>query len=247
MLSAKDIAMKFQRNHAKASKAFAAPVTSSASRRLSVAIGLLAATVGCQGNPLTNLTSAWNQPTRVPPPPTGAFQPTGAYSGNAGLGGNAGAGVAAPPAAGAAAAGMKTSQVNPTGLPYVDSIASAQSQLKAASDSARNSINQTTNSINSQVELASARLDRFGNGVVQASQVLSDAAMDPSPVPPVVPSTSYATSPAGLPGTSGYGAPSTGVGLPSTSGVPVTSGSSGRIGDTVEDPNAQWRKPVPRN
>lgn len=239
--------MKFQRNYAKSSKAFAAPVTSSRSRRLGVAISLMAATAGCQGNPLTNLTSAWNQPTRVPPPATGAFQPTGAYSGNTGMGSNSGAGMAAPPAIGGAAAGMKTSQVNPTGVPYVDSIASAQSQLKAASDSARNSINQTTNSINSQVELASARLDRFSNGVVQASQVLADAAQDPSPVPPVVPSTSYATSPAGLPGTSGYGAPSTGGGLPSTSGVPVTSGSSGRIGDTVEDSNAQWRKPVPRN
>lgn len=204
--------------------------------RCRFAAALLVCMTGCQGNPLSGISNSWNQATRVPPPATGSFQTgPGAYTGPG----------PATNAAPAAANANKTSQVSPTGVPLVDNLNNAQNQLQAATNNARNAVFNSTNSINSQVELASARVNRFGEGVVQASQVLSDAARDPIPVPPVGPSTSFATSPSGLPGTSGYAAPTAGA-LPSNS-VPSTSSpssSSGRIGDTVEDPNASWRKPT---
>jgi ABC-type transporter Mla subunit MlaD len=106
----------------------------------------------------------------------------------------------------------------------LDSLNTAQNQLKQATDNARAAVMQTTNQIQGQVDQASAQIDRFGSGVVQASQVLSESLQPP--VPPVM--TASAT-------------------LPNFPPSPP----SGSIGDsgatpTVIDPNAQWRKPTPR-
>jgi hypothetical protein len=228
--------MKLHSIHTSLSLRNRAALSDSRKLALTLTAGCIASLAGCAGNPLNGIANSWNQATRVPPPATGAFQPTGGnYSGP----GPASASANGAPAAGSPPANaFKSSQNTSSGVPLVDNIVAAESQFKAATDNARNAVVQSTNSINSQVELASARLNRLGDGVVQASQVLSDAARDPIPVPPVTPSTSFATSPTGLPGTSGYAAPPTGS-LPSTS-------SNGRIGDTVEDPNAAWRKPAPR-
>jgi hypothetical protein len=120
----------------------------------------------------------------------------------------------------------------------VDPVASAQNQLKQATESARAAVMQSSQSLQNQVEQASARVDRMGAGVVQASQILSDSAM--GALPPVPPSTPGATSP---------GAFSAPVAIPpsSTPSVPGTNGSlSDQGGSTVIDPNAQWRKPTPR-
>lgn len=151
---------------------------------------------GCQG--VLPGMSGLGQPGRVPPPGTGSYQVPGSYSGSANS------------SAGAPATG-----------PLVDQVASAQNQLKQATDSARAAVMQTTQSFQSQVEQAGARADKLGAGVVQASQILNDAATGALPAPSVV--------------------------SPAIPGSPSTGGShSDRDGGIATDPNAQWRKPVPR-
>ncbi len=164
---------------------------------------VMVALSGCQG-PLPGI-NGLTQPGRVPPPPTGSYQVPGSYSG-------------AKPATGTGVAPTVGSL--PSGSPFVDQVASAQNQLKQATDSARAAVMQSTQNLQNQVEQASARADKMGAGVVQASQILSESAL--GALPAVPPSTPGAT----LPGTSGS--------------------LSDQGGSTVIDPNAQWRKPTPR-
>jgi hypothetical protein len=64
----------------------------------------------------------------------------------------------------------------------VDQVAAAQNQLKQATDNARSAVFQSTQTIQSQVEQAASRADRLGSGVVQASQILTDAAQAPTTI-----------------------------------------------------------------
>ncbi len=160
---------------------------------------------GCQVGGLPGM-SGLGQPGRVPPPGTGSYQVPGSYSGSS------------SPSVGAPTAGAATVGAS-SPSPLVDQVASAQNQLKQATDNARAAVMQTTQSFQSQVEQAGARADKLGAGVVQASKILNDAATGALPTPPVV--------------------------TPGTLGSP--SGSlSDRDGGIATDPNAQWRKPVPR-
>jgi hypothetical protein len=174
---------------------------------------LLIALSGCQGA-LPGI-NGLSQPGRVPPPATGSYQVPGTYSGATGP-----AGPSAPRPAGQSA---PTVGAMPTGGPMVDPVASAQNQLKQATDSARAAVMQSTQSIQNQVEQAGARADRIGAGVVQASQILNDAA--------------HGTLPPVPPGSPGFASPN-------------AAGMSGSVSDrdteTAADPNAQWRKPTPR-
>jgi len=210
------------------------------------AIGFAAVALpGCQGTPLAGMAN-WNQATRVPPPATGSFEVPGAYSGGTGMGTNA----ASPAPNQNAGLGAPSSLSSPSAMtannPFVNQMTAAQNHLKQATDSARAAVYQSTSQVQGQVDQASAKLDQIGNGVVQAGQVVSDAFQDPPPGFPLTPGapSGYALEGSGYPGTeSSSVAPAS---APSNAGESTAPPASGRIGDTVEDPNAQWRKPTPR-
>jgi hypothetical protein len=73
----------------------------------------------------------------------------------------------------------KTSQFNPVEQPasqFLSSINSAQSRIQQVTSQARDTVNRTAEGINSGVEAAGGRIDRFGQGVVQAGAILTEAA-----------------------------------------------------------------------
>ena len=221
---------------------------------------LAGATLGCQGNPLSgNPLGGWNQATRVPPPSLGTTKGPTNYSGTVGQ-----------PSIGSPSANQPTtnqpsvnpSSVNPSGLntgnkttqssfpsnPLVDGIAAAENQVFGVTQNvtnalqqSSNAINKSTNAINSSVQQASARIDRAGQGVAQASEVLTAAVQDPLPLPPVV----SGNTPAPVVSASSVSVPSSAA-TPSAATPSAAPPSSGSLSDTVVDPNAQWRKPTPR-
>jgi hypothetical protein len=153
--------------------------------------GLLAATLaigpialsGCRGTPLQfpQSLSGLGSATRVPPPATGSFQVPGSYSGpNAnptGLGSSSFA-----PANGTTSPNtLKTSQVNQPVSDFVNSVSAAQSQFRTATNNALSTVNRTAADVNSRVENATSRVDRLGEGVKQASAILTEAASAPLP------------------------------------------------------------------
>ena len=207
---------------------------------------------GCQGTPFGGLSMpGWGNATRVQPPATGSFQAPGNYNGGVGTTGSLPAPVTTTittppggvPAIGPMQGGIRTSQMSTSPPQWVNTIANAQNQLQSASQNARTAVQQGADQLNSRVEQASARVDRFGQGVVQAGQILNEAATTPLIASPSnLTDRSFAPNADGIPGTNGYGAASpTGAtmqGSPSTLGVPTTS--------SPVDPNAQWRSPTSR-
>lgn len=194
-----------------------------------VALTVMVSTfAGCQGtqtfqNPfggIGNSLQGLASPTRVPPPATGSFQVPGSYNNNTN-------GAAPPPninnssMRSATPGPNATGQFQPPSAILANNIAAAQAQLQSVTDNTRTRVQQTAGQINSSVEQASARIDRFGNGVVQASNILSEAAQ------PV----NYAAD---------YSMPQT---APAAPGSTAPSTSSGRISDGSADPNAAWRRP----
>ncbi len=190
---------------------------------LSIAAAIGTGAAGCRGTSpaFSQAFSGLSAPARVPPPAQGSFQVPGSYSGAVGTSAN-------PASNGLGGSsfsnGPKTSQNSLPTSSLVDRISNAQSQLLNASNNARNSVNRAADGINSSVEQASARVDRFGQGVVQASAILSEAATTP-----VVGNTSERNSTF----SGGEQAPNTSI-------------SSGRIGDSDQSENANWRTPVRR-
>lgn len=183
---------------------------------------LVSSFAGCQGTPtfqnpfgglgtgLQGLTT----PSRVPPPATGSFQVPGSYNNTTnGAPTTTSSGINNPATRGAAPGTMTTGQFQPPSAILANNIAAAQAQLQSVTDNTRNAVQQTAGQINSRVEQASARIDRFGNGVVQASNILSEAAQPAN-----------------------YTAD---VSMPPTS----TPTAAGRISDVPADPNAAWRRP----
>jgi hypothetical protein len=115
-----------------------------------------------------------NSAARVPPPGTGSFATPNNYTNNGpSANGNSAPG-ATPPAI-----GPKTSQFNPVEQPasqLLSTINNAQSRIQQVTGQARDTVNRTAESINSGVEAAGGRIDRFGQGVVQAGAILTEAA-----------------------------------------------------------------------
>jgi len=228
---------------------------------------LAGAMVGCQANPLTgNSLGGWNQATRVPPPSLGTPKGPNNYSGTVGQPSIGSPSTGSPSASQPTAnpnslnPANKTSQSSFPSNPLADSIAAAENQVlgvtqnvTSALQQSSNAINKSSNAINSSVQQASARIDRLGQGVAQASEVLTAAVQDPLPMPPVVsgPSPSPAGTALSVPGPSMAPLPAPPSSLPSAQPA-VYSPSSGSpsspvsLSDTVVDPNAQWRKPTPR-
>ena len=123
---------------------------------------------------------------RVPAPATGSFQVPGSYNsgtpGTTGGGSSTGLGASSftpstntNPTVG----GQRTSQILTPVSNLVDNISHAQNELLKQTNQAVNRVNRATEDVNSRVELASARVDRIGEGVVQASNILSEAAYAP--------------------------------------------------------------------
>lgn len=191
---------------------------------LSLAAALAAGSTGCRGTApaFSQAFSGLTAPARVPPPAQGSFQVPGSYSGGVNGAGN-------PSSSGLGGSsfgsGPKTSQNTlPTGN-LINSISNAQSQLLTATNKARNSVNRAADGINSSVEQASARVDRLGQGVAQASAILSEAATTP-----IVSGASERSN----------------MNYPANDPPSITSSNSGRIGDADSSETASWRTPVAR-
>jgi hypothetical protein len=147
-------------------------------------LGLLLATApivlsGCQGTPLSlpQAFSGLGGAPRVPPPATGSYQVPQSYSGPNATSSGLGSSSVSPPAGTNA---FKTSQNSQPISDLVQGVSAAQAQFRTATNSAINSVNRAANDVNARVENATARVDRFGEGVVQASAILSEAASAPS-------------------------------------------------------------------
>lgn len=191
---------------------------------LALAMGLAAAVAGCKGTApgFSQAFGGLTAPARVPPPAQGSFQVPGSYSGGVGSSAN-------PSASGLGGSsfgnGMKTSQSSQPANNLFNSISNAQAQVLSASNSFRNSVNRTAEDINSSVELASARVDRLNQGGAQAIAVFSEAATAP-----------IASS----------GTEHSKMNYPANESVPVFPSNSGRVGDSDQSDNANWRTPVRR-
>jgi hypothetical protein len=210
------------------------------------AIGFAAVALpGCQGTPLAGMAN-WNQATRVPPPATGSFEVPGAYSGGTGMGTNA-----ASPAPRAECGTRRTR------LPLVPICDDREQSVRQSNDRCSEP-SQTGHRQRPRcgvsIHQPGARPGRPGQCQTRpdrqrscpSGQVVSDAFQDPPPGFPLTPGapSGYALEGSGYPGTeSSSVAPAS---APSNAGASTAPPASGRIGDTVEDPNAQWRKPTPR-
>ncbi len=191
---------------------------------LSLAAALAAGTSGCRGTApaFSQAFSGLTAPARVPPPAQGSFQVPGSYSGGVNGPGNPSSGGLGGSSFGS---GPKTSQSSlPTGG-LINGLSNTQSQILTATNRARNSVNRAADGINSSVEQASARVDRFGQGVAQASAILSEAATTP-----IVSGASERSN----------------MNYPTNDPPPINSSTSGRIGDADPSEAASWRTPIPR-
>lgn len=192
-------------------------------RASTLLVAMIATTslVGCKATGLTFPTSlGGNNSTRVPAPATGSFQVPGSYSGAVG----------SPPATGLggssfspASTGPVTSQTMQPVSNLLSGLQNAQSQFRTATNQAFDRVNRASESAQGQVEQASARIDRIGEGVSQASAIVSDSLT--APIENGV-----------------YTPPNTS--LPSSNPPSLgKTGSSGTIGDSLPSAAPAWRAP----
>jgi len=192
---------------------------------------MLPGATGCRGTalPFSQSFSGLGGPTRVPAPADGSFQVPGSYSGPNGTSSNPGSGLGGSSFnsgnSAAAPNGMKTSQTNLPVTNFVNGISAAESQIRTATNNALSTVNRATEDVNNRVEQASARVDRFNAGVVQASNILSEAAYGPVNGQQNVQNLPSPTS------------PSRQNSIPS---------ASGQIGDNSPSSDASWQTPSPR-
>lgn len=174
-------------------------------------------TTGCTGlNNSLPQTLGVNSALRVPAPATGSFATPNSYNGT----GSNPAPSGAPPATSSNPSGIKTSQASPLEQPtsqLLSSLHQAQSQLNSATSQARDTINQSAENLNASVSSATQRIDRLGQGVIQASAILSDAAKE-----------------------------SIGSGVAPTTTSPANTPVGPEEETATLDPNAAWRRPTPR-
>ena len=193
-------------------------------RTSTLLVAMIATTslIGCKATGLTFPTSLGGNTnaTRVPAPATGSFQVPGSYSGAVG----------SPPATGlgsssfsSASTGPVTSQTMQPVSNLLSGLQNAQSQFRTATNQAFDRVNRASVSAQGQVEQASARIDRIGEGVSQASAIVSDSLTAPI---------------------------ENGVYIPPNPSLPSTNppslgktGSSGTIGDSLPSAAPTWRAP----
>lgn len=165
------------------------------SRRLSISacgLGIMVLS-GCAGvNGLSNGLGI-NSASRVPPPPTGSFAIPNSYTngaaGTGGLSGNTPSNTGpSSPTLGA----LQTNNIG-SGVAYGDQVLSSvnriQSRIQDTSNQVRDGVVRTTDALNSRVEQASSKVNRIGEGVVQAGAILSEsfeeASNIPAPIKPI--------------------------------------------------------------
>ncbi|MFN7876514.1 MAG: hypothetical protein ACK5PB_14445 [Pirellula sp.] len=159
------------------------------SRRLSIStcgLGIMVLS-GCAGvNGLSNGLGI-NSASRVPPPATGSFAIPNSYTnGAAGTGGLSGN---TPPSIGPSSPTLGALQTNNigSGVAYGDQVLSSvnriQSRIQDTSNQVRDGVVRTTDALNSRVEQASSKVNRIGEGVVQAGAILSESFEEESSMP----------------------------------------------------------------
>lgn len=181
--------------------------------------------VGCKGTPFSFPQSLTGNgaSSRVPAPPTGSFQVPSTYNGNTGGATSSSGGLNSSSFGTAPNTLNKTSQSNLPISNFVNSISQAESQLLNATNNARTTVNRTADAVNSRVEQASARVDRFGQGVVQASNIIAEAATAP-------PTFTNANDP--------------NLASELSPQIEMPNSTSGRIGDSDASGAATWRTPI---
>ena len=184
-----------------------------------IALAACAGLPGCTGmNQSVSQSLGMNSGTRVPPPATGSYATPNSYTGN----GAASPQVQVPQQPGISpgqAAPNATSYFNPLTQPtnqIVNSINNAQNQFNQATEQARNSVVQTADNLNNRLNTASERIDRFNQGVTQASAIMQDAIQAPAPVQSVNPPATHS---------------------------PATHSAVGSGASNMSNPNEAWRKP----
>ena len=190
---------------------------------LALAANLAVAVLGCKGTApgFSKAFGGLTAPARVPPPAQGSFQVPGTYSGGVGSSANPGGGLGGS----SFGNGTKTSQNTLPTNNLFNSISNAQSQVLTATNNVRNSVNRTAEDINSSVEMASARADRFSQAGAQSIAAFSEAATAPLVV---------------------NGTERNNSNYPVNEPAPIQSSNVGRIGDSDQSDNASWRTPVRR-
>lgn len=169
-------------------------------RSLSLAVCSLgiASLTGCAGMNGLSHSLGINSASRVPPPATGSFTIPNSYT-NGATGANGVSGVnpsntgPSSPTLGA----LQSSNVG-SGIAYGDQVLSSvnqiQSRIQDTTNQVRDGVIRSTDSLNSRVEQANAKVNRFGEGVVQAGAIISDSFEEASNIPapiapaPIVPS-----------------------------------------------------------
>jgi hypothetical protein len=158
-------------------------------RQLSVlASGFCIATLsGCAGMNGLSQTLGINSASRVPPPATGSFAVPNTYTnGAAGAGGISGNGPVNPGASSPTLGALQTNSIG-SGVAYSDQMLSSvnriQSRIQDTSNQVRDGVVRTTDTLNSRVEQASAKVNRIGEGVVQAGNILSESMEEANNIP----------------------------------------------------------------
>ena len=171
-------------------------------RQLSIlGCGLIIASLsGCAGMNGLSHGLGINSASRVPPPATGSFAIPNTYTnGAAGTGGLSGNGSVNPGASSPTLGALQTNSVG-SGVAYSDQVLSSvnriQSRIQDTSNQVRDGVVRTTDALNSRVEQASAKVNRFGEGVVQAGAILSESLEDARNIPaPIVSSSGVVQDP----------------------------------------------------
>jgi hypothetical protein len=133
-----------------------------------------------------------NSASRVPPPATGSFAVPNTYTnGAAGAGGLSGNGPVNPGASSPTLGALQTNNIG-SGVAYSDQMLSSvnriQSRIQDTSNQVRDGVVRTTDALNSRVEQAGAKVNRFGEGVVQAGAILSESMEEARNIPaPITP------------------------------------------------------------
>jgi hypothetical protein len=186
-------------------------------------LGAVLSLTGCAGVNGLSQTLGINSASRVPPPATGSFTVPNSYTNGApGAGGISNSNPLGAANESPSLGALQSNSVG-SGVAYGDQVLSSvnriQSRIQDTSNQVRDGVARTADVFNSRVEQAGARVNRIGEGVVQAGAIITDSFEEASTISmpfvpaPVVPSETH-----------------TGNG---DSGAPV-----------MQESNATWRDPT---
>jgi hypothetical protein len=166
-----------------------------------VCLGAILSLTGCAGMNGLSQTLGINSASRVPPPATGSFTVPNSYTtGAPGAGGVSNASPAGFASESSSLGALQSRSVG-SGVAYGDQVLSSvnriQSRIQDTSNQVRDGVARTADAFNSRVEQAGARVNRIGEGVVQAGAIISDSfeeasnIMTPVAPAPIVPTKTH--------------------------------------------------------